>query len=100
MILHTVNKSPSHNNCLSSCLRVAPKDSALLLIEDGVYAAVENTETSELIINALKTMKVYALEPDIKARALSGRLIPDIALVDYSGFVKLTEQYHTVQSWY
>jgi len=100
MILHTVNKSPSHNNCLSSCLRVAPANSALLLIEDGVYAAVENTESSGLIINALETMKVYALEPDVKARALSDRLIANIELVDYARFVKLTGQYHTVQSWY
>ena len=100
MILHTVNKSPSQSNCLSSCLRVAPQDGALLLLEDGVYAATQNTETSDLISTALINRKVFALTSDVKARGLLERLIPGIDLVDYQGFVKLTEQYDTVQSWY
>ena len=100
MILHTVNKSPSQNNCLSSCLRIAPEDGALLLVEDGVYAATNNTETSEIISNALITRKVFALASDVKARGLMERLIPGVKLVDYQGFVRLTEEYDTVQSWY
>ena len=38
-MLHIVNKSPYERNALESCLRLAQPGSALLLIEDGVYAA-------------------------------------------------------------
>jgi len=40
-MLHIVNKSPFENSSLDSCLRVAAKGAALLLIEDGVYAATK-----------------------------------------------------------
>ncbi len=94
MILHTINKSPQ-NPALKACLRVATKDSAILLIEDGVYAALLGPD-----LEALLQHKVYALAPDIKARGLLEKLSPQITLVDYSGFVALVEQYDTVQSWY
>lgn len=100
MILHTVNKSPARSNCLESCLRIAPHGGALMLIEDGVYASVNNTEHSQLIVDALTRMQVFVLEPDIKARGLSGLLIPGVSLVGYPGFVELTQTYDTVQSWY
>ena len=38
-MLHIVNKSPSQTRTLASCLRLAQDGSAVLLIEDGVYAA-------------------------------------------------------------
>ena len=38
-MLHIVNKSPQERSTLESCLRVARPGSALLLIEDAVYAA-------------------------------------------------------------
>lgn len=94
MILHTVNKSPQ-NPALKTCLRVAAKDSAILLIEDGVYAALEGTE-----LEGLRDHQVYALAPDVKARGILDKLSSQITLVDYAGFVALTEQYDCVQSWY
>jgi len=94
MILHTVNKSP-RNSTLQSCLRVAAKDSAILLIEDGVYAALAGTE-----LEGLGDHKVYALTADVKARGLLDKLSTQIILVDYAGFVALVEQYDCVQSWY
>ena len=57
MILHTVNKSPQ-NPALKTCLRVAAKDSAILLIEDGVYAALEGTE---LEFSNTAPLKIIAL---------------------------------------
>ena len=38
-MLHIVNKSPLERNSLDSCLRIAAPGGAVLLIEDGVYAA-------------------------------------------------------------
>ena len=40
MMLHTVNKSPFERNALESCLRLAASGSSVLLIEDGVIAAL------------------------------------------------------------
>lgn len=99
MILHTVNKSPFQNNSLDSCLRVAHANAGILLIEDGVYGACDD-QNSLFTAQALSKHKVYALTPDLKARGLLERVKPGIELVDYAGFVALTEQFETVQSWY
>jgi tRNA 2-thiouridine synthesizing protein B len=99
MILHTVNKSPFQDNSLDSCLRVAQPDCGILLIEDAVYAATE-TANDLLTEQVLSLHKLYALIPDLKARGLLERVKPGVELVDYDGFVQLTEQYDTVQSWY
>jgi tRNA 2-thiouridine synthesizing protein B len=40
-MLHIVNKSATERNSLESCLRMATKGSAVLLIEDAVYAATQ-----------------------------------------------------------
>ena len=45
------------------------------------------------------TFKVYALQPDMDARGLTGRLIEGITLVDYGGFVDLTLAHSTSHSW-
>ena len=47
-MLHTVNKSPFDHNSLESCLKFARKGSAVLLIEDGVYAAARDTAVSKV----------------------------------------------------
>ena len=38
-MLHIVNKSPTERTTLDSCLATVGGGSAVLLIEDGVYAA-------------------------------------------------------------
>ena len=48
-VLHTVNKSPFERNALESCLRLAKAGSSILLFEDGVIAAMQNTKFSERI---------------------------------------------------
>lgn len=99
MILHTVNKSALQNNSLDSCLRMAQPGCGILLIEDGVYAATE-MPNNPLTQRVLAAHRVYALIPDLKARGLLEHVIGDIELVDYQGFVALSEEFDTVQSWY
>jgi len=48
-LLHLVNKSPFERNALDSCLRLAAPGSSILLIEDRVYAALENAAHAEKI---------------------------------------------------
>ena len=98
-MLHTVNKSPSERNALESCLAYVKKGSAILLIEDGVYAAVKGTETAKKLEAAMKTTPVYALQPDLEARGMNGRVLDGVKLVDYGGFVDLVAEHPTVQSW-
>lgn len=99
-VLHIVNKSPFDRNTLDTCLRLARADSAILLIEDGVYAAGKNTAVSEKMQQSLASHQVYALTPDLQARGISpDSTIDGISLVDYDGFVKLTTEYDKLQSW-
>ena len=100
-MLHTVNKSPFERRTLDSCLRHAVKGSAILLIEDGVYATRKNSSAAARVQEALeKNHTVYALQPDLQARGMSPEsVIEGVELVDYDGFVKLTTEYDKTQSW-
>jgi tRNA 2-thiouridine synthesizing protein B len=98
-MLHTVNKSPFERNSLESCLAHIEPGSALLLIEDGVYGAMEGTSVSTQLKETMKNTPVYALAPDVEARGVNGRLIAGVKLVDYGGFVDLVAQHNKVQSW-
>ncbi len=98
--LHTVNKSPFERNSLGSCLRLAAKGSAVLLFEDGVIGAMKNTKHSDAVANAMSDLSFYVLGPDIKARGLSDEnVFHGIKVIDYDGFVDLTTEHNTVQSW-
>ncbi|GMR03537.1 MAG: sulfurtransferase complex subunit TusB [Gammaproteobacteria bacterium] len=98
-MLHTVNKSPFERNTLESCLRHAKKGSAILLIEDGVYGALKGTTVSGKVNEAMKSVTVYALRPDIEARGVQNRVLDGIKLVDYGGFVDLVTEHNATQSW-
>ena len=99
-MLHTVNKSPFEKNSLDACLRLAKPGSALLLIEDGVYAAMKGTTVEEKVKAAAQDKKVYALGPDIKARGLDAdQVIDGVTVVDYGGFVDLAAESDKVQAW-
>ena len=98
-MLHTVNKSPFENKALDSCLKFARKGSAVLLIEDGVYAAARNTAVSRQVEEAMKDVAIYALAPDVAARGMQDRVMDGVRLVDYGGFVDLVVEHNAVQSW-
>ena len=98
-MLHTVNKSPFDHTTLETCLKFAKQGSAVLLIEDGVYAALRETAVSKQVQDALKRVSIYALKSDLEARGMQNRLMDGIRLVDYGGFVDLVVAHNTVQSW-
>jgi tRNA 2-thiouridine synthesizing protein B len=98
-MLHTVNKSPFENKALESCLRFAREGSAVLLIEDGVYAAARGTAVSAAMQEAMKDVSIYALAPDVAARGMQNRVMDGVRLVDYGGFVDLVVEHNAVQSW-
>lgn len=97
-MLHIVNRSPFAHSALADCLRVCDAEAGILLIEDGVYAAVADGEWLARI--RAKTPHIYVLAPDAAARGIETRLAPAATQVDYAGFVALCCDYPGTHSWY
>ena len=98
-MLHIVNKSHSQTHSLQSCLRLAKPGQALLLIEDAVYAATTGGAASAGLADALARLKVYALQPDVEARGMAGKLVDGVTAIDYGGFVDRVAEHPNNQSW-
>lgn len=99
-MLHIVNKSPYERNALASCLGHAEAGSTILLIEDGVYAAIAGGRVAGDLKGTGNDIRVCALGPDLRARGVSEeRLVEGVRVVDYGGFVDLVSDNERVQSW-
>ncbi len=98
-MLHIVNKSHTERGALASCLRLAQDGAAVLLIEDGIYAATIGAAQASGIAAAMDRLKVYVLQPDAAARGMAGRLSEGVTAVDYGGFVDLVAEHANNQSW-
>lgn len=96
-MLHIINKSPYDRPALDSVL--ATGEGAILLIEDGVYAAVKGGAEESKIKGAMGKFKFYALTVDLEARGIADRVMDGITAVDYAGFVDLVADNKTCQSW-
>jgi tRNA 2-thiouridine synthesizing protein B len=97
-MLHIINKSPLDRNSLDTVLATAA-EGAILLIEDGVYAATKGNAFEGKLKGAMGKFKVYALQGDLEARGIADRVTDGITAVDYAGFVDLVAEYKTNQSW-
>ena len=97
--MHIVNKSPYERNSVASCLAHAAKGSAVLLIEDAVYAATKGNAAESAVRKALAELPVYALQADLEARGMQANVIEGVKLVDFGGFVDLVAEHRTSQSW-
>jgi tRNA 2-thiouridine synthesizing protein B len=97
--LHTVNKSPFEKSSFASCMEHVLEGSAVLLYEDGVYAAIKGT-AAEGKVKSAQGVKFYALGPDLRARGLSNERVTDgVEIVDYAGFVDLAAEHDKVVAW-
>lgn len=93
--LHILNQSADHQTS-KTCLNTAKRDDVLILIGDGVYCLVSQpaVETS---------VTTFALIPDLAARGISSDPAThslQATLIDYDGFVQLTEIHTPIVSWY
>ncbi len=99
-VLHTVNKSPFEKAAFESCLKHTGPGDAVLLIEDGVYAAVKGTAVADRIAGGNGAVSLYALGPDLAARGITeSAVIETVKVVDYGGFVDLITEYDVSQAW-
>ena len=97
-MLHTVNKSPYSSDSRKLCMAYMQSGDVVLLIEDGVYAAMKGGASEALVSGSSE--KVYALGPDLKARGIaSDKLIDGIEVVGFDGFVNLAAESDKVQNW-
>ena len=96
MTLHTVNASPA-SAAFADCQRLLAPGDALLLLGDGVYAALEGTAARSAL--DASPAHVYLLQPDAAAAGVLGR-IDGAELVDIDGFVALSEHYARQLAWY
>jgi tRNA 2-thiouridine synthesizing protein B len=96
-MLNIINKSPLDRGSLDTCLQSA-EGGAILLIEDGVYAATKGS-AGEAKLKTAGKFKVYALGPDLEARGMADRVMDGVTVVDYAGFVDLVAEHKASQSW-
>ena len=95
-MLHIVNKSPFQTDAFTSCMGHATDSSTVLLIEDGVYAALKGSSVADKLSGGAK---VVALQSDVAARGIEGNLADGVETVDYATFVDLVADNEKVQSW-
>ncbi len=99
-ILHTINQSPDAGDQLRACLSRAMPDSAVILYEDGVYAALDKIAQRPNIELQKLDCKLYAVRDDCEARGLQETaLCKKVKLIDYPEFVELVTRYDVVQAW-
>ena len=98
-MLHIINKSPFEKSSFETAVKTAVSGSTFLLIEDGVYAALANTNASDVLAKAMSIGKVVALSSDTKARGITENLADGVTQTDYAGFVDLVAEADKTQSW-
>jgi tRNA 2-thiouridine synthesizing protein B len=97
--LHLVFRSPGESSALEQCLARAGADDAVLLLEDGVYGAVESAH-GVFGRTGAPGPAVFVLVADLEARGLaSSCLAPTVRPIDYPGFVALTVAHNPFVSW-
>jgi tRNA 2-thiouridine synthesizing protein B len=96
VILHTLNASPA-SAAYKDCLTLLRPGDALVLLGDGVYAAVPGTGASGEL--AARGIGLYLLDPDAR---LAGITAPaaGVEVIDMAGLVRLTEQFPRQLAWY
>jgi len=97
-MLNIINKSPLDRPSLDVCIQ-SSEGGAILLIEDGVYAATKGSAGEAKLKAASGKFKLFVLGPDMEARGIADRLMDGVTSVDYAGFVDLVAEHKTSQSW-
>lgn len=95
-MLFTLANSPQACDFPTLVSLIGSQD-ALLLMQDGVLAALKDSAAHQYLATAEHS--VYALSEDLAARGLVGQISHNITLIDYTGFVALTEKHPQQIAW-
>jgi len=96
MILHTINKQ---GPALLRALAAVSENDTVLLLEDGVYAALETKEEDDCWSMLPSSVRRFALADDLAARGISDKMLSGFEIVDWHGFVSLSIEHDKVVSW-
>ncbi|MGR4051712.1 sulfurtransferase complex subunit TusB [Kosakonia cowanii] len=92
-MLLTLSRSPWQCD-MTALLRILRPGDDLLLLSDGVLAALDGSPFVELLLNAPITLHV--LKDDVDARGLAAQISSSAVSVSYTDFVSLAVK-NTVQ---
>lgn len=96
-MLHILTHSPFKCDYFSFLKMLKTKDE-VLLIQDGVIAALQNTKINKKILRT-NVHKIFVLYNDISARGFNKKIEKTIKIVNYSGFVKLVIKHCNQITW-
>lgn len=100
MTLHILSCAPESGPALSQCLNALAEGDALLLLADGVYAALDGSIHAQALNALVAGIEIHALSDDCLARGLNDRLLARVVPADYARFVALAAQHPRSVSWY
>ncbi len=95
-MLHILRHSP-FNADLETLLRCVSAGDDLLLMQDGVIAAIKDSRYLELLLAA--SISVSALREDLEARGLAAQISSKIDAVSYNDFVRLAVKHERQITW-
>ena len=97
-ILHTINQSPGNSRVWHKMLSLLSPGDSLLLIEDAVYACVQDEIKRKLdAVSNEHAVNICVLEQDAIARGLPTPT--PWTMADYTGFVSLATKTDKTISW-
>lgn len=96
MNLHIISKSPQQYSALYDALPLLGADDRMLLIDDGVYAALANTAAFAQIVQS--GCLCLALEQDLHTRGI--KAAAGINTINMQDFVALVFTADKTVSWY
>lgn len=96
MIFHTLSVSTRHP-AFNDCLLSAAQGDTIMLLGDGVYAALPGSSASQQL--KVHPAKVLVLDSDAAAAGLTDK-VASFPLIDMEAFVALTEYYPRQLAWY
>ena len=99
MTLHILSTSPANTDVFDACCAALRPADALLLLGDGVYAALRESLAAERLAALPESITIYVIEEDCAIRAVYARAAFAHAL-DYPGFVSLACEHARSVSWF
>ncbi|NJD00688.1 sulfurtransferase complex subunit TusB [Candidatus Erwinia dacicola] len=95
-MLHTLMTSPFRCD-IAALLRLLGDGDDVLLLQDGVIAALEGSPALEALLNA--PISLYVLQEDVEARGLSAQISTNVVSVGYTNFVALVVKNPQQMTW-
>lgn len=96
-MLHTLSCGPGHP-AVKECIALLRADDALLLLGDGVYIALQQSQDWAAMQSSGASL--YVLDADARVAGVHHRLAPCFKVIDDDGFVSLTEKHSKQMAWY